>query len=71
MDRNGHLQQIKNSQRLLNGTCGRYDCSNAPSPGDLYTSYTLNYVKWFYKCGTGHDLTVVWDISVPYTHQEI
>ncbi len=65
-DNNGVSHRI-GSDIQTDATCGQYDCSTAPSASDLYVNYTLLYAKWYYTCGTGHDLTATWRISVPYT----
>lgn len=68
-DANGNLIMYGGSQygRTNNGICGQYDCNSAPNPSDLYVTSTLEYVKWYYKCGTGHDMTAIWKVSTPYT----
>lgn len=47
--------------------CGQYTCATATSGSDLYVTSTLQYVKWYYECGVGHNLAAIWKISVPYT----
>lgn len=66
IDHNGIFKPI-GGNISTDATCGQYTCATAPSPSDLYVSYTLPYIKWYYTCGTGHDLIATWSISVPYT----
>lgn len=67
LDSNGVSHQIGGGIRT-EATCGQYDCSTAPTANDLYVSYTLEYVKWYYECpNSSHNLTAIWKISVPYT----
>lgn len=66
IDHNGIFKPI-GGNISTDATCGQYTCATAPSPSDLYVSYTLPYIKWYYTCGTGNDLIATWSISVPYT----
>lgn len=67
-DANGNLILYGGiQQNRTAAVCGRYDCNSAPNASDLYVTYTLEYVKWYYKCGTGHDMTAIWKVSAPYT----
>ena len=71
-DVNGNLIMYGGTQHnRTEGICGQYTCNTTSDPNDLYTDFTLEYIKWFYTCGnnsTGqHDLTAIWKVSVPYT----
>ncbi len=63
----GQIIPFSGSQFRSNAVCGQYTCGTAPSASDLYVTYYLDYVKWYYTCGGGHDLTATWRVSVPYT----
>jgi hypothetical protein len=66
-DVTGNMVQYAGGENRIEATCGQYTCSTTSDPNDLYVTYTLEYVKWYYTCGTGHDLTAIWKVSVPYT----
>ena len=69
-DANGNLIMYGGSQYgRTAATCGQYTCNTTSDPNDLYTEFTLEYIKWYYSCGVGHDLTAIWKVSVPYTLQ--
>ncbi|MBK6937857.1 MAG: hypothetical protein IPH18_13940 [Chitinophagaceae bacterium] len=61
------MMAFNNGTNGIEAVCGQYNCSTAPTANDLFVSYTLQYVRWYYTCGTGHDLTATWRISVPYS----
>ena len=58
-DASGNMVMYGGSQNRTEATCGQYTCSTTQDPNDLYVTYTLEYVKWYYTCGTGHDLTAI------------
>jgi hypothetical protein len=67
LDKDGRLILLSGANNFTDATCGQYTCGTAPTAADLYVTSTLQYVKWYYKCGTGHDLTAIWDVSTPYS----
>ena len=40
--------------------------ATAPNASDLYVVAALDYIKWYYSCGVGHDLSATWSISAPF-----
>src|SRR5688572_9366421 len=59
------VQKISRSQNM-DAVC-IYDCSNASSPSDLLSTYTIAYIQRNYECGSAtlSSLTARWVISVP------
>jgi hypothetical protein len=66
VDANGQLISTSHNGVQVEAVCGQYTCGTAPNASDLYVVATLEYIKWYYSCGVGHDLSATWTISAPY-----
>lgn len=70
IDENSVEKRIEYDAVATEATCGQYTCATATKAANLYITFTLEYIKWYYKCGTGHDLTAIWKVSVPFNLSE-
>jgi hypothetical protein len=70
-DAAGNVILYDGAQNRTDAACGQYTCSTTSDPNDLYVTYTLKYIKWYYTCWASstdeHDLTAIWKVSVPYS----
>lgn len=70
-DAAGNVIFYGGAQNQTEATCGQYTCATTSDPNDLYVTYTLEYIKWYYTCWASstdeHDLTAIWKVSAPYS----